>query len=82
MEVRYLRLWAVAAARGSWGQPDPGGAGEGGSSPDKAGVDREEYVRSRRCRGTYHLFVPRLRFHRMWKPIALVLHNTLRISTS
>ncbi|MDQ6949164.1 MAG: hypothetical protein M3256_23625, partial [Actinomycetota bacterium] len=22
----------------SWGQPDPGGAGEGGSSPDKAGT--------------------------------------------
>jgi hypothetical protein len=27
-------------ARWSWGQPDPGDAGEGGSSPDKAGTCR------------------------------------------
>ena len=29
---------AVAAVCGSWGQPEPGGVGDGGSSPDKAGV--------------------------------------------
>jgi len=27
-----------AAGRCSWGQPCPGGAGEGGGSPDKAGT--------------------------------------------
>src|SRR5215469_2930684 len=38
VEVRDLRLRLVAAGRCSWGQPDPGGAGKGGSSPDKAGT--------------------------------------------
>ena len=38
VEVRDLCLWAVATVCRSWGQPDPGGAGEGGSSPDKAEV--------------------------------------------
>jgi len=33
VEVRDLRRRPVAAGRWSWGQPDPGGAGEGGSSP-------------------------------------------------
>jgi len=33
MEVRDLRRLAVAAAGWSWGQPDPGDAGEGESSP-------------------------------------------------
>jgi hypothetical protein len=28
----------VAAGRWSWGQPDPGGAGEGGSGPDNDGT--------------------------------------------
>jgi hypothetical protein len=36
--VKDLHLWAVAAACRSWGQPESGGVGEGGSSPDKAGV--------------------------------------------
>jgi hypothetical protein len=34
----------------SWGQPDPGGAGEGGSSPDKAGMCQYcQMVRVRRA---------------------------------
>jgi len=33
-EVRDLRLRPVAAGRWSWGQPDRGGAGEGGSAED------------------------------------------------
>jgi transposase len=32
-EVEGLRRWAVAAAWRSWGQPDPGDAGEGGKRP-------------------------------------------------
>src|SRR5258708_34912203 len=40
VEVRDLRRRPAAAGRCSWGQPDPGGAGEGGSSPDKAGTGR------------------------------------------
>jgi hypothetical protein len=38
VEVRDLRRCPVTAGRCSWGQPDPGGAGEGGSGPDKAGT--------------------------------------------
>ncbi len=33
MEVRDRHRRAVAAVRWSWGQPDPGGAGEGGEQP-------------------------------------------------
>ena len=39
-EVEDLLPRAVVAARGSRGQPDPGGAGKGGSSPDKTGAGR------------------------------------------
>jgi len=35
MEVRDLHRLAVAAAGWSWRQPEPGNAGEGGSSRDK-----------------------------------------------
>ena len=54
MEVRYLRRQVVAAAGRSWGQPDPGDAGEGGSSPDNAGTRRHcrtVWVRSARRKG-------------------------------
>jgi len=33
VEVTDRRRRAVAAARRSWGQPEPGGAGEGGEQP-------------------------------------------------
>src|SRR3954453_12077062 len=36
-QVRVLRGGPVVAGSWSWGQPDRGGAGEGGSSPDQAG---------------------------------------------
>src|SRR5215831_5436599 len=61
VEVRDLRRRLVAAGWCSWGQPDPGGAGEGGSSPDKAGTCQycqmgrsgerggKEYERNRCC---------------------------------
>ena len=38
--MKGLLLWAVAAACGSWVQPEPGDAGEGGSSPDNDGTGR------------------------------------------
>jgi hypothetical protein len=44
----------VVARQRSWGQPDPGGAGEGGSSPDDAGTGQYcqmVWVRLARCRG-------------------------------
>jgi retron-type reverse transcriptase len=33
VEMKGLRLWPVAAGHGSWGQPEPGDAGEGGKQP-------------------------------------------------
>jgi hypothetical protein len=45
----------VVAGQRSWGQPDPGGAGEGGSSPDNAGTGQYRHmvwVRLARSRGT------------------------------
>ena len=40
MEVRDRHRLAVAAAGRSWGQPEPGIGGEGGSSPDKVAAAR------------------------------------------
>src|SRR5450631_3209928 len=60
MEVGDLHRRPVVAGRCSCGQPCPGGAGEGGSSPDKAGTcqycqmvwcgerDEEECTRNQR----------------------------------
>jgi hypothetical protein len=49
VEVRDLCRLPVAAGECSWGQPGPGGAGEGGSSPDKAGACQHcQMVRVRR----------------------------------
>ena len=33
VEMKRLHLWPVAAGYGSWGQPEPGDAGEGGKQP-------------------------------------------------
>jgi group II intron reverse transcriptase/maturase len=33
VEMKRLHLWPVAAGHGSWGQPEPGDAGEGGKQP-------------------------------------------------
>jgi len=38
--MKGLRRRAVAAVRRSWGQPDSGSAGKGGSSPDDGETDR------------------------------------------
>src|SRR4051795_13630443 len=40
MEMKGLRRRAVAAAGRKLGQPDPGSAGEGGSSPEDGEADR------------------------------------------
>jgi hypothetical protein len=47
-------LWPVAAGHRSWRQPDPGGAGKGGSSLDNAGTGQHRQmarVRQARRRG-------------------------------
>lgn len=58
----HVTVWAerahsrpVAAGRGSWGQPDPGDAGKGGSSPDNVGRDQHrQRPRSRKQDGMVH----------------------------
>jgi len=42
--VKGLRRPAVAAAERSWGQPEPGSAGEGGSSPDNGGMGQHHQM--------------------------------------
>jgi hypothetical protein len=52
--MRVPTVWLVAAGRGSWGQSDPGGAGEDGSSPDNAETGRyyqTAWVRQARRKG-------------------------------
>lgn len=52
--MKGLRRRAVAAARRSWGQPEPGSAGEGGSSPDNGETGRHHqmaWVRLARQKG-------------------------------
>jgi hypothetical protein len=51
VEVGDLRLGPVVAGSWSWGQPDPGGAGEGGSSPDQAGVCQNRQMAQARRAG-------------------------------
>ena len=42
--MKGLRRRAVAAARRSWGQPDPGSAGDGESSPDDGGTGQHHQM--------------------------------------
>jgi len=55
VEVRDLRRLPCRSRGWSGGQPDPGGAGEGGSSPDNAGTaltGRSCYLTGRFAPGT------------------------------